>query len=584
VSAAVGTSSGLSAQLAADGSTGVTTASQTVSLNPGTYTVQPLAAAANGLTSGSFSVVVSGPGNFNWQDAWSVSAASAPTPAGESILSKTFTVTDAGNYTLTLTDQNFPASLQQIQLIILPQTANPTPIGPFSTSAPIGALPTGTYDLFVIAQANAGTPAGLYSVQIVGGSTGNSVAFADTEPVGALGPAIPVTISGPDNVTLQVSDLAYPAALAPLQAMATQGANVLASGLSPAPFAATKGTVQVYVFAQPGASGQGAFAVYATDAAGVLADIATPVFDSTHSGYAYVPHSALSAVAYQLTLNDYQTPQPFAGLTSALVQHGAVVPNSTVSAAGVTANFTPQAGPASILVFPTLGVSGNNSLFAVTLVQFSGSIVAFNTTQGVGALFSSNMVHIPSAGTYEVQATDLGFPMPLSSFDIIVTQGQSVVKTLYAGGQALLTVNASGDYVVNVLAQVGGGAHYGLYGLDLSQAVPPTVTLTASPTSVSSGGSTLLTWSSNGATSCTASGGWNGSQPTSGSTQTAAQSVATTYTLTCNGVGGSGNASVTVTIQASSKSSGGGGGWNLLDLTLLSLFASLTVCRRQLER
>ena len=38
----------------------------------------------------------------------------------------------------------------------------------------------------------------------------------------------------------------------------------------------------------------------------------------------------------------------------------------------------------------------------------------------------------------------------------------------------------------------------------------PTVTISANPTSVTSGGSSTLTWSSTNATSCTASGGWSG--------------------------------------------------------------------------
>lgn len=67
---------------------------------------------------------------------------------------------------------------------------------------------------------------------------------------------------------------------------------------------------------------------------------------------------------------------------------------------------------------------------------------------------------------------------------------------------------------------------------------PPTVTLTASPWSVSSGGTTKLGWSSVNATSCAASGGWSGTLATSGSRSTGALAAATTYTITCKGAGG----------------------------------------------
>jgi hypothetical protein len=78
--------------------------------------------------------------------------------------------------------------------------------------------------------------------------------------------------------------------------------------------------------------------------------------------------------------------------------------------------------------------------------------------------------------------------------------------------------------------------------------MPPTVTLTATPSAVAAGGSTTLTWNSANASSCTASGGWNGSEPTSGSQQISAIAAQTTYTLTCAGVGAQASASTTVTL------------------------------------
>ncbi|HVS79270.1 MAG TPA: glycosyl hydrolase [Candidatus Saccharimonadales bacterium] len=89
------------------------------------------------------------------------------------------------------------------------------------------------------------------------------------------------------------------------------------------------------------------------------------------------------------------------------------------------------------------------------------------------------------------------------------------------------------------------------YGRTLSA---PTVSLSASPSSISSGSSATLTWSSSGATSCTASGSWSGTKATSGSASTGALTQTSTYTLTCTGTGGSNNASTTVTVT-----SGGGG-------------------------
>lgn len=77
---------------------------------------------------------------------------------------------------------------------------------------------------------------------------------------------------------------------------------------------------------------------------------------------------------------------------------------------------------------------------------------------------------------------------------------------------------------------------------------PPTVALSASPTSVAAGAASMLTWNSANAATCTASGAWSGPQPTSGSTSTGALNQNSTYNLTCTGTGGSTTASATVAI------------------------------------
>jgi hypothetical protein len=83
----------------------------------------------------------------------------------------------------------------------------------------------------------------------------------------------------------------------------------------------------------------------------------------------------------------------------------------------------------------------------------------------------------------------------------------------------------------------------------------PTTTLTASPTSVTSGQSSTLSWSSTNATACT---GVNFSPSGTSGSISVAPSVATTYSLSCTGTGGSTSASATVTVAASSGSGGGG--------------------------
>jgi len=83
----------------------------------------------------------------------------------------------------------------------------------------------------------------------------------------------------------------------------------------------------------------------------------------------------------------------------------------------------------------------------------------------------------------------------------------------------------------------------------------PTVTLSANPTSVSSGGSTTLTWSSTNATSCTATAGagFSTGGATSGSDASSSLTSNTTFTVSCTGAGGTGTASASVTVSPESN-------------------------------
>ena len=77
-------------------------------------------------------------------------------------------------------------------------------------------------------------------------------------------------------------------------------------------------------------------------------------------------------------------------------------------------------------------------------------------------------------------------------------------------------------------------------------AAQPTAALTASPTSISSGQSSSLTWSSTNATSCTGAGFTASGASGSASVTPAATS---TYSINCAGSGGSASASATVTVS-----------------------------------
>jgi hypothetical protein len=79
---------------------------------------------------------------------------------------------------------------------------------------------------------------------------------------------------------------------------------------------------------------------------------------------------------------------------------------------------------------------------------------------------------------------------------------------------------------------------------------PPTVSISATPNQVTSGSSSTITWTSTNASSCTASGTWNGTEQTQGTYNTGALNTNSNYNLSCTGPGGTASGSAPVTVES----------------------------------
>ncbi|OHA85378.1 MAG: hypothetical protein A2591_01635 [Candidatus Yonathbacteria bacterium RIFOXYD1_FULL_52_36] len=115
-----------------------------------------------------------------------------------------------------------------------------------------------------------------------------------------------------------------------------------------------------------------------------------------------------------------------------------------------------------------------------------------------------------------------------------------------------LTAATTYTYTVQAYDAAGNSSAQAAGVSATTQSAPtptPTLTLSANPTSITTGNSTTLTWSSTNATSCTASNGWSGAKATSG-TQTVTPPTTTTYTLSCTGAGGTTTQSVSVAVSS----------------------------------
>jgi len=118
-------------------------------------------------------------------------------------------------------------------------------------------------------------------------------------------------------------------------------------------------------------------------------------------------------------------------------------------------------------------------------------------------------------------------------------------KTTAGGGQ-MVVATATKTYAIDCTGPNGPASASATVAVTGG---PVTASISVSPTSVASGGSSTITWSSTNATSCTGSGHWSGSKTLSGSGGTGVLTSSPTYTLTCTGPGGSASASATVTVS-----------------------------------
>jgi hypothetical protein len=508
------------------------------------------------------------------------STASTPPSTG---LNTNFTSTVAGTYTVTITDDVFPVALQSVSGGI---TSGSTPVN--STGFNFGANQVdlaagGTYTLLLGALADANVQAGLYSVHITD-PTGTSV-FDRTLAVGTLSTSTIVNNPAAQTLNLTLTDLMYPAPFSNLAVAVTSGSTLLANlttaGSLPA-VVAPAGNLQIWQYTV--ASGTpGVYSLTLANAAGTsnlfsATKVVNPSAATPSDSYAFVVNLT-SAGTYNLVVSDFQFPSALAAAPVATVaQNGAVLTQTNGA-------FTATAGYVVVLVTATPPASGSG-IFGVT-VATTGTTpqLLLDQTQSVGATFTAQPVAVTTAGSYDVTLADLGFPANFQSLAVVVSQGGQVLGKIFGGGTFSFT-GTPGSYLLTFVdspsptaATAIVTAGYGLYSIHVASSAP-TITFTSSVATVAANGSVTLTWTTENATACTASGStaWSGTEATSGSA-TVAIPATVALTLTCTGTGGSASKSVNITATPAASTGHSGGG--ALDPALLAGLAVLLWGNRQ---
>jgi hypothetical protein len=527
------------------------------SYNFGTFTVcvAPQSGPANCLQNASIAGNITTP-----------SAAADPTISTQSI---NLTVVTAGTYTISFSDDKFPVALHLAPNLALFQGSQPVALSIQNGTGV--ALNPGTYTLLSIAQADQTVKAGLYAIAITG-PPGVAPLLNSTFQVGGLLAVTPQSTNpAAQSLTLKITDFAFPAQLASASALVTQGATNLAAVSSvggPSTFAAPAGALFIWSFAAAGANA-GTYEVDLNTSTANLVQAAYGVSSGTSLGFAFLTPALTAGVSYQASASDFQFPAPLTSLQFAVAQSGAIL--QTATAAG-TVTFVPASGPVVLLVNATTPTSGNG-LFDVNVQNAAASpTLVFDQTQAasINGLFDTQRIILGTSGDFEVTLTDLIFPAQLQDLALVVSSGGTIVGKIFGGGTFAVAAQP-GTYQLTFVATPASQQQYGLYAVQMVYAAP-TVTLSASPTTVAAGGTTTLSWTTADATSCTASGGNWTSSPAIGSGMIAIVVAATTtYTLNCSGPGGATAQSVTVTATPAPSHSGGG----TIDLGLLIVLGTV---------
>jgi len=245
-----------------------------------------------------------------------------------------------------------------------------------------------------------------------------------------------------------------------------------------------------------------------------------------------------------------QTPGPVVSITasSTNVQQGS----------STTLNWSAQNANSCIA---SNGWSGSR---ATTGQQSSGSLNANTTftltcTGAGGTDIASVVVTVTAAppaptvtlnaGSTDIESgTSTNLSWSSQNADSCTASGAWSGSRSTSGQQSTGNLNTDSTYTLTCTGQ--GGTDISSVTVRVSDPAPvPTVNLSVDNTTVNSGGTANLTWTSTDTTSCTASGGWSGSQAVAGSRQVGPLQSSQTFTLQCSGAGGNALAMVSVAVM-----------------------------------
>jgi hypothetical protein len=435
------------------------------------------------------------------------SVTAVPIPAA-----RTFTVSKAGSYALTLKDLDLPATCESLSIALVSSTGSVEQLASAGTSSSFQLQAGTTYTVQALASASSGSFC-TYSAWVAPTSGGANV-WQDQQAVAASSPPPPAgqtilsttfSVANPGSYSLTLTDLAFPAALvsgsidlyvANDADKSTVGTPV--AGANPGTFPLgnlSAGTYDLIVVAQAsGSAPDGLYTVSVTGgspSATVLA-ITEPVGTLTAEARMAIP----SAQSVALHVTDLAAPSTLGSLgavvtqgASELMLSGSGGSVSQISAPGTysfsAAASAPMAsadplakGDVQVFVVAQPGSEGESAYALYALGSTSGTLadaaVPVVDSDHYGFAFGATL---GSGGTYQVSPYDFARPQafasrggsdtapPLSA--LAVQHGALLADQVGAGSSPGFTA-AAGPLALVAFATTPAAGDDGLFDLQLS--------------------------------------------------------------------------------------------------------------------
>lgn len=404
--------------------------------------------------------------------------AANPEAAAQLPPSREFTLSEAGDYVVTLTDLGVPVALreagdlsvapmQSLQALItrgletVAQVEIESPTDPNVQQPPAKlsfAGTPGTYQVHVVGTIASGEGAGFFSINVAAAGGGDAVFDAADSIASASGPApgqavlrATFTTTAAGTYRVRALDRKFPSALDRRDVLVLRTAPtttpVLASSGQPfstadvGSFNASAGdTYELIVIATAGTDMAGLYGVVVqggpSDA--VIYSNENPVGQLPPASTLTIPSAGTRA----LTIADLEFPEPLQAFSAAILQNGTFAGSVTGAS---SANLTLNAGPAQLFLFARPATVGalSATLSQGTQIDYAEVHIAdASPDPTTPAIYSFTPSQAVSAGDYTLTVADLRFPASLPNVRAAVVQGATVVHETDAAGSEPVTLEA----------------------------------------------------------------------------------------------------------------------------------------------